>query len=954
MNHRLHVCLFALGLALASRAVTAADPLVILPLGDSITQGAGSSGGGYRAPLHTLLTNAGYRIRFVGSATNTYTAGLVAASNASHEGHGGYTTASLLANLDGNNSASGNNGGFWITGISGTRPAIYPDVILLMAGVNDLGVAQLSPAQGLAGLEALLDELVALRPTARIVVSTLTPYIGTNYSNREANQQIFNAALPGIVSNRQLAGQRITLCDVRSGVPLTNAAALLTSDGVHPNQAGYDAIAPVWFEAIQRLPLTNSTVPWAGTPVSGYELAWSDEFTGDALDTNKWDYRTDSKHWSTQLPANIGISNGLLHLNLRKETVGGMDYTGAGLISKPLFRHGYYEARLKTPPGRGWHTSFWMMRHDGSGGTSPSNTTLELDCIENDSVSPLKYGVNTHRWNPSPHVSYSNKTVNTPALNADFHVFGCEFTPATIKYFFDGALVQTVNATQFPHGDLNVWLTSIASFLGSTTNVDDSLLPSAAQFDYARFFAQPPAYTGQPNRQAMITFPGYTRAETLTGFPALVVLGPGIPGFDYGTFAATNGSDLSFWSADGATILPCEIERWDTNGASHVWVRIPELANGTTVLARWGDPLATNAPASSGVWADGYRGVWHFASTNVTDASGLAHGAISNSAELGAGVVAHAAQFPTTNRVIQVPFATDLNVVSNFEVQGWFKVAASNKPAANNFLVLTSKQIDFNNRNWWLALRSDGRLWWKSSPSLDVTNSTDLCDGAWHHVAAVHDGAAARLYIDGQLAAVDAVPGSAAVQTAPLYFGAEANIRHFSGTLDEFRLSAQARSSNWVWATWLNIASNALFATIGSVTNLAVPGYAGYAAQIPDAGQRDPLDDPDGDGYANLLEYATGASPTNADALARLTGTLADGSLHLRFGRNTNAIDATLIVEGANDLTNGTPWLGVATNANGSWGGLTNVNESGASPASVDLQDLATNRFLRLRVLRPE
>ena len=947
----------AMGLTMG--AATGA-PLVILPLGDSITQGASQPAavpGGYRDPLQTLLTNAGYRIHFVGSATDNATAALTAAGNAAHEGHGGYTTSNLLVNLDANGGTSGNNGGFWLTGNGGSRAAIYPDIILLMAGVNDLGVNQFPPAQGLAGLESLLNKLVALRPAAQIVVSTLTPYIGLIYTNREANQQIFNAALPDLVAAHQAAGHRVTLCDVRSRVPLTNAAALLCSDGVHPNQAGYTEIAKVWFDAIQRLPLTNSTVPWAGTPVSGYELAWSDEFTGDALDTNKWDYRTDSKHWSTQLPANIGISNGLLRLNLRQEAAGGMDYTGAGLISKPVFRYGFYEARLQTPPGRGWHTSFWMMLHDGSGGTSPSNTTLELDAIENDSVSPLKYGVNTHRWNPSPHVTYSNKTVNTPPLNADFHVVGCEFTPTVIRYFFDGALVQTVDATSLPHGDLNVWLTSIASYLGGTTNVDDALLPAAALFDYARYFAPVPAYTGRPSRQVAVAFPAYTRAEALTGFPALVVLGPGIPGFDYGTFAQTNGGDLTFWTSDGATALPCDIERWDTNGDSQVWVRLPALTNGASVLARWGDPLATNLPAASAVWSEGYRGVWHVASTNVSDASGLAHHAVSNTSAAAAGVGAGGAQFDGTGAVIQVAYAADLDLPSNFELQGWFKVAATNRPATNNYLVLAVKQVDFNNRNWWLALRSDGRLWWKSSPSIDVTNATDLCNSAWHHVAAVHDGTAARLYIDGALAASDTSPGTAEVQAAPLYFGAEAGIRPFRGTLDELRISAQARSSNWVWAAWLNLASNAAFASPGAVTSLLATGFAAYAEQIPEAGQRGPLDDPDGDGLANLLEYATGGSPTNADAPARLGGTLSDGLPGLSFPRNTNSADVTIIVEGAGDLASNSVWTGIATNRGGSWGGATNANESGSgSTVNVIVQGpgaAASNHFMRLRVTVP-
>ncbi len=49
--------------------------------------------------------------------------------------------------------------------------------------------------------------------------------------------------------------------------------------------------------------------------------------------------------------------------------------------------------------------------------------------------------------------------------------------------------MQTVNATQFSHGDLNIWLTSIAAQLGRTTSVDDTKLTAVALFDYTRFFA---------------------------------------------------------------------------------------------------------------------------------------------------------------------------------------------------------------------------------------------------------------------------------------------------------------------------------------------------------------------------------------------------------------------------------------------------------------------------------
>ena len=223
-------------------------------------------------------------------------------------------------------------------------------------------------------------------------------------------------------------------------------------------------------------------------PPAGYKLVWSDEFDGAELDTQKWDYRTDSKMWSTQKPENVKVADGKLVLGVKKEKAGGKEYTGAGVISKRTFKYGYYEARFKVPPGAGWHTSFWMQKHDGKGGTNPADAVQELDVCENDSVNLKKYGVNTHQWNPKPHKTFGGKGISTPDLSADFHVWGCEFTGKEVKYFFDGKVVQTVDATKFPHGDQNIWLTTIATSLGGTKAVDESKLPAAAQYDYVRYY----------------------------------------------------------------------------------------------------------------------------------------------------------------------------------------------------------------------------------------------------------------------------------------------------------------------------------------------------------------------------------------------------------------------------------------------------------------------------------
>jgi hypothetical protein len=67
-------------------------------------------------------------------------------------------------------------------------------------------------------------------------------------------------------------------------------------------------------------------------------------------------------------------------------------------------------------------------------------------------------------------------------------VWGCEFTPRTVRYFFDGKLVQTVDVSKFQHSEQNIWLTTIASNLGGTKAVDDAKLPAAAEYDYVRYY----------------------------------------------------------------------------------------------------------------------------------------------------------------------------------------------------------------------------------------------------------------------------------------------------------------------------------------------------------------------------------------------------------------------------------------------------------------------------------
>ncbi|MGV9266100.1 family 16 glycosylhydrolase [Kitasatospora sp. NPDC003701] len=225
-----------------------------------------------------------------------------------------------------------------------------------------------------------------------------------------------------------------------------------------------------------------ATVTTAAGP--GYTLVFSDDFNGTAVDTAKWNYRTDSKELSTQLPANVTVGAGSMAINLKKQQVGTVAYTGGGLITKKAFRYGYYETRAKLPAADGWHSSFWAQAGDGTT-TAPANRRTEIDAVEVDSnTSGLNnQGIwawkeadrNVSRWAPS--FGFDSA--------AGWHTYGFDWSESAVKFYVDGQLVKTApySPDRGNHNDVNIWLTSIAN-----RPVDESALPDKAQYDYVRFY----------------------------------------------------------------------------------------------------------------------------------------------------------------------------------------------------------------------------------------------------------------------------------------------------------------------------------------------------------------------------------------------------------------------------------------------------------------------------------
>jgi len=204
--------------------------ITIMPLGDSITSGSGSSdGSGYRGPLWFDLSQSGNAFDFVGA----YESGPSSLPDRDHEGVP-YETAHQL-----------------VSAVPGLMDAYRPDAVLLMIGTQDVQNGLFSQPNGGATLKSeigqILDEIAARLPATTVFLSTLPPL---SAAENGAAIPDANAAIRAAASAAASKGERVVLVQ-----PTLTASDLY--DGVHPNDAGYAKLAGDWYSAISSAGLAS-------------------------------------------------------------------------------------------------------------------------------------------------------------------------------------------------------------------------------------------------------------------------------------------------------------------------------------------------------------------------------------------------------------------------------------------------------------------------------------------------------------------------------------------------------------------------------------------------------------------------------------------------------------------------------------------------------------------------
>lgn len=186
----------------------------------------------------------------------------------------------------------------------------------------------------------------------------------------------------------------------------------------------------------------------------GYHLVWEDDFDGDTLDENSWNYEYHQPGWVNnelqeyvKSSENAYVKDGELIIQPIKilDEKGGASYTSGRVNThnKHGFQYGWFEARIKVPKGQGFLPAFWMMPEDEDFyGQWPKCGEIDImEVLGNQTdcqYGTLHYG--------EPHTQQQGTyTLEDGDLAEEYHVYACEWEPGEIKFYLDNELYFSVN-----------------------------------------------------------------------------------------------------------------------------------------------------------------------------------------------------------------------------------------------------------------------------------------------------------------------------------------------------------------------------------------------------------------------------------------------------------------------------------------------------------------------------
>jgi beta-glucanase (GH16 family) len=171
----------------------------------------------------------------------------------------------------------------------------------------------------------------------------------------------------------------------------------------------------------------------------------------------------------------------------RSGLIAAADGSGAGTAVE----NGYFEARMRFPPGPGVWPSFWLATLKPAKDISPG---VEIDAVEYYGHADGAYSSALHVWykgqDKAKSRHFAHKTAVDPgSLSSAFHDYGVRVAPDEVTYYFDGRPIwrqptpPELTRPLYPLVDLA---------LGSGFPIDHTPTPSVLTVKYVRVLAFDP------------------------------------------------------------------------------------------------------------------------------------------------------------------------------------------------------------------------------------------------------------------------------------------------------------------------------------------------------------------------------------------------------------------------------------------------------------------------------
>ncbi len=229
-----------------------------------------------------------------------------------------------------------------------------------------------------------------------------------------------------------------------------------------------------------------------------YELVWSDEFNGNSLDTNTWNYEIGTGSWGWgnneqqyYTDRNIKVSNGTMKITAKREDYGGMKYTSSRITTKNKknFKYGKIEARIKMPKFKGVWPAFWMLGANQDSVGWPK--CGEIDIVEAINDENLVYG--TLHWFHDPGNNNADSGSSVAVANrTEYHVYGVEWTADKLRWYVDGKVYRTMDVSNDSFSEVRKEYFVIFNMaIGGQWpgyDIDETAFPATMEVDWVRAY----------------------------------------------------------------------------------------------------------------------------------------------------------------------------------------------------------------------------------------------------------------------------------------------------------------------------------------------------------------------------------------------------------------------------------------------------------------------------------